>query len=67
LNVIRSISKSQKAFSTVAALIRIHLISHLDIKWVVVEGQKAYTNEKKGETKVPQPYKKVCFEREVGF
>ena len=36
LNVIRAITKSKKAFSTIAALIRIHLISHLDIKWVVV-------------------------------
>jgi hypothetical protein len=31
LNVIRVLSKSRKAFSTVAALIRIHLISHLDL------------------------------------
>lgn len=53
LNVIRAISKSQKAFSTVAALIRIHLISHLDIKWVVVEGRKAYTQRKKGRNKSP--------------
>jgi len=53
LNVIRAISKSKKAFSTVAALIRIHLISHLDIKWVVVEGRKAYTQRKKGRNKSP--------------
>ena len=53
LNVIRAISKSEKAFSTVAALIRIHLISHLDIKWVVVEGRKAYTQHKKGRNKSP--------------
>jgi IS4 transposase len=42
LNVIRRLSKTQKAFSTVAALIRIHLISHLDINWVVTEGRRAY-------------------------
>ena len=53
LTVIRAITKSKKAFSTVAALIRIHLISHLDIKWVVVEGRKAYTQRKKGRNKSP--------------
>jgi hypothetical protein len=42
LNVIRRFSNSNKAFSTIAALIRIHLISHLDIMWVVTEGRKAY-------------------------
>ena len=53
LNVIRAISKSEKAFSTVAALIRIHLISHLDIIWVVTEGRKAYTRHKKSRNKRP--------------
>jgi hypothetical protein len=42
LNVVRVMSKSMKAFSTVAALIRIHLISHLDLTWVVSEGRRAY-------------------------
>ena len=42
LNVIRRFSNSNKAFSTIAALIRIHLISYLDIVWVVTEGRKAY-------------------------
>jgi len=42
LNVVRVMSKSKKAFSTVAALIRIHLISHLDLTWVVSEGRRAY-------------------------
>ena len=53
LNVIRAISKSKKAFSTIAALIRIHLISHLELNWVVVEGRKAYTQRKKGKNKSP--------------
>jgi len=47
LNVIRVLSESKKAFSTIAALIRIHLISHLDLNWVVAEGRKAYIQSKK--------------------
>ncbi|MDR0715107.1 MAG: IS4 family transposase, partial [Bacteroidales bacterium] len=42
LNVIRRLSQTKKAFSTVAALIRIHLISHLEVSWVVTEGRRAY-------------------------
>jgi hypothetical protein len=53
LNVIRVISKSKKAFSTVAALIRIHLISHLDLIWVVTEGRRAYTKRRKSFNKGP--------------
>lgn len=53
LNVIRVISKSQKAFSTVAALIRIHLISHLDLMWVVTEGRRAYTKRRTSRNKSP--------------
>ena len=62
LNVIRAMSKSEKAFSTVAALIRIHLISHLDIKWVVVEGRKAYTQRKKSRNKSPTTVQMTLFE-----
>ena len=46
LNVIRVLSQSKKAFSTVAALIRIHLISHLDLMWIVTEGRRAYTKRR---------------------
>ncbi|MGI6572071.1 MAG: IS4 family transposase [Fermentimonas sp.] len=53
LNVIRVLSKSQKAFSTIAALIRIHLISHLDLNWVVTEGRKAYAKRRKSRNKSP--------------
>ena len=42
LLVIQTISESQKALSTIAALIRMHLISHLDLKWVVTEGRRGY-------------------------
>ena len=53
LNVIRVLSKSNKAFSTVAALIRIHLISHLDLIWVVTEGRRAYTKRRTSRNKSP--------------
>lgn len=51
INVIRVISKSKKAFSTVAALIRMHLISHLDVIWVATEGRRAYVRAKKKRNK----------------
>jgi hypothetical protein len=54
LNVIQRLSKTDKAFSTVAALIRIHLISHLDVMWVVTEARRTYakrtTTKNKGPT-----------------
>jgi hypothetical protein len=53
LNVIMALSKSKKAFSTVAALIRIHLISHLDLVWVVTEGRRAYTKRRISRNKSP--------------
>lgn len=53
LNVIRVLSKSNKAFSTVAALIRIHLISHLDLLWVVADGRRTYTKRRIGRNKSP--------------
>lgn len=53
LNVIRVMSKSKKAFSTVAALIRIHLISHLDWIWVVTEGRRGYTKRRKSRNRGP--------------
>jgi hypothetical protein len=53
LNVIRRLSKTKKAFSTVAALIRIHLISHLDIMWVVTEARRAYAKRTTSKNKSP--------------
>ena len=53
LNVVRVLSESKKAFLTVAALIRIHLISHLDIKWVVAQGRTAYAKRVKSRNKSP--------------
>ena len=42
MQVVQALSKSKKAMSTIASLIRIHLISNLNIIWVVTEGRKAY-------------------------
>jgi hypothetical protein len=53
LNVIRALSKSKKAFSTVAALMRIHLISHLDLIWVVTEGRGFYPKRTTSRNKSP--------------
>jgi len=53
LLVIQTNSESQKALSTVAALIRMHLISHLDLKWVVTEGRRTYHKHSKIRNKSP--------------
>jgi len=53
LNVIQTINKSKKAFSTIAALVRIHLISHLDLTWIVTEGRRAYHTRPKSKNKSP--------------
>lgn len=61
LQVISVLSKSKKAFSTIAALIRIHLISHLDLNWVVTEGRRAYTKRKKNKNKSPTNLQLILF------
>jgi hypothetical protein len=53
LNVIRALSKSEKAFSTIAAPVRIHLTSHLDLIWVVTEGRMYYKKSEKRKNKSP--------------
>lgn len=52
LMVLKVKSKTQKAFSTVAALVRIHLISNLDVFWVVENSRRTYTKRQK-RTKPP--------------
>lgn len=42
LQVLRVLSKTQKAFSTVAALVRMFLISHLDVNWVITNCRRTY-------------------------
>ena len=53
LQVVKAIAESRKAFSTIAALIRIHLISHPDINWVVTEGRRYYKKSSKSKNKSP--------------
>jgi hypothetical protein len=53
LQVIQTSTESQKALSTVAALLRMHLISHLDLKWVVTQGRSWYPKRSKGRNKSP--------------
>jgi len=52
LQVLRLISKTKKAFSTVAALVRIFLISHLDVIWMVENCRRTYTKNKKSIPKI---------------
>ncbi len=47
LMVLKIKSKTQKAFSTVAALVRIHLISNLDVFWVIENTRRTYTKKLK--------------------
>jgi hypothetical protein len=53
LQIVQTKMESEKAFSTIAALIRIHLISCLDLKWVVTEGRRAYPKRSKSRNKSP--------------
>jgi len=53
LLVIQTSSESQKALSTIAALLRMHLISYLELKWVVTEGRAGYPKRSKGRNKSP--------------
>ena len=46
-------SNTKKAFSTVAALVRIHFISHLDLFWVIENGRRSYNKRQKSKNKVP--------------
>jgi hypothetical protein len=62
LQVIRTKMESDKAFSTIAALVRIHLISHLDIQWVVTEGRHAYPKRTKSRNKSPTVYHMSLFD-----
>jgi hypothetical protein len=54
LTVLMCKSKTKKAFSTVAALIRIHFIAHLDLYWVIENGRRTYNKRTKSKNKVPE-------------
>ena len=53
LQVLKAKTNSPKAFSTVAALVRIHLISHLDIFWVIENCRRTYVKKTKSKNKSP--------------
>lgn len=55
LQVLRVNSKSKKAFSTIAALVRIHLISYLEVFWVVLNSRRTYTKFKKTQKRNKSP------------
>jgi len=62
LIVLKAIAKTQKAFSTVAVLVRIHLISHLDIMWLIENCKRTYSKRKKGSIKNKSPNLQLsCF------
>ena len=52
LMVLKTKSETKKAFSTVAALVRIHLISNLEVFWVIENSRRTYTKRLK-RTKPP--------------
>lgn len=61
LTVLKVIAKSNKAFSTIAALVRIHLISHLDIMWVITEARRGYRKQIKTKNKSPSEIQMTLF------
>ena len=54
LTVLMRKSETDKAFSTVAALIRIHFTNHLDLYWVIKNGRRSYQKRTKSNNKVPK-------------
>ena len=53
LTVIQKIAKTRKAFSTVAAIIRIHLISMLDVMELLSQIKRTYAKQKSGVAGLP--------------
>ena len=47
LMVLRVKSESKKAFSTIAALVRIHLIGNLEVCWMVKNSRRTYPKRRK--------------------
>jgi hypothetical protein len=61
LQVLQVKAATQKAFSTIATLIRIHLISHLDMMWVVTNCQRSYSKKTKSKNKSPSSVQLTFF------
>jgi IS4 transposase len=62
LTVLKRKSKSDKAFSTIAALVRIHFISHLDLYWVIENGRRTYAKRTKSRNKPPIAIQMTLFD-----
>jgi hypothetical protein len=62
LTVLIRKSNSNKAFSTVAALIRIHFTGHLDLYWVIENGRRSYQKRTKSKNKVPYAVQTSLFD-----
>jgi IS4 transposase len=56
INVLKRTSLSKKAFSTIAALMQMHLPTHLSLTWLITESRRTYTKKtrNKGPTTVQQ-------------
>jgi len=53
ITVLKVMTKTKKAFSTIAALIRIHLISYLSMFWIIENCRRTYTKKPKIRNKSP--------------
>ena len=53
VTVLKVKTKTKKAFSTVAALVRIHLISHLDLYWLIENCSRTYLKKRSKRNKSP--------------
>jgi len=62
LTVLIKKSQTKKAFSTVAALVRIHFIAHLDLFWVIENGRRSYNKRQKSNNKVPNAVQTLLFD-----
>ena len=62
LTVLMRKSKTDKAFSTVAALIRIHFICHLDLYWVIQNGRRSYQKRTKTKNKIQDAIQQSLFD-----
>jgi hypothetical protein len=53
LQVVQTYSDSNKAVSTIAALLRMHLLSYLDLIWLLTEGRRQYPKSTRKRNKSP--------------
>jgi len=61
LTVLKRKSNSKKAFSTIAALVRIHFISYLSLYWVIENGRRSYNKRTKSRNKLPDGVQMLLF------